>query len=92
MNPHCDHCGQSFMPEPGFYYGAMYVSYAFYVAVVVAGIIVGINWMGMEVLEILPYLIGIFVVLTPVFFRMARRVWLTIFVPYKKEDKKKVSA
>jgi uncharacterized protein (DUF983 family) len=29
MNQACKKCGVSFMPEPGFYFGALYVSYAF---------------------------------------------------------------
>ena len=29
MNPRCSCCGQSFEPEPGYYFGAMYVSYGF---------------------------------------------------------------
>jgi hypothetical protein len=29
MNTMCPKCGSSFEPEPGFYFGAMYVSYAF---------------------------------------------------------------
>jgi uncharacterized protein (DUF983 family) len=28
MNPRCPHCGVRLEPEPGFYQGAMYVSYA----------------------------------------------------------------
>lgn len=36
MNPTCPHCGVSFQPEPGFYQGAMYVSYAFTIAFIVA--------------------------------------------------------
>jgi len=32
MNATCDHCEASFEPEPGFYFGAMYVSYAFTIA------------------------------------------------------------
>lgn len=36
MNPMCPHCGVSFMPEPGFYIGAMYISYAFNVVLLVA--------------------------------------------------------
>lgn len=32
MPDHCPECGLSFMPEPGFYYGAMYVSYALTIA------------------------------------------------------------
>lgn len=36
MNPLCPHCGASFIPEPGFYFGAMFISYAFNVAIFVA--------------------------------------------------------
>ncbi len=33
MHKRCGTCELSFEPEPGFYYGAMYVSYAFSVAI-----------------------------------------------------------
>ena len=29
MNKNCSVCHATFMPEPGFYFGALYVSYAF---------------------------------------------------------------
>lgn len=35
MNANCPHCSVSFTPEPGFYYGALFVSYAFNVALMV---------------------------------------------------------
>lgn len=35
MNRTCPTCGQDFMPEPGFYFGAMYFSYAINVALMV---------------------------------------------------------
>ena len=36
VNPVCSHCEANLMPEPDFYYGAMYISYAFSVALFVA--------------------------------------------------------
>ncbi len=36
VNPTCAHCQANLMPEPDFYYGAMYISYAFSVALFVA--------------------------------------------------------
>jgi len=36
MNTHCSKCGASFTPEPGFYFGALFVSYAFNVALLIA--------------------------------------------------------
>ncbi|HLT88200.1 MAG TPA: DUF983 domain-containing protein [Sphingobacterium sp.] len=35
MHEHCPHCGLRFEVEPGYFYAAMYVSYAFSVAEVV---------------------------------------------------------
>ncbi len=35
MHRTCPNCGQDFMPEPGFYFGAMYFSYAINVALMV---------------------------------------------------------
>jgi hypothetical protein len=35
MNESCEHCDVRFTPEPGFYFGALYVSYAFTVALFV---------------------------------------------------------
>ena len=42
MNESCSNCGQSFNPEPQFYTGALYVSYAFSVAIVV-GVFIAAN-------------------------------------------------
>ena len=36
MNETCPHCGVRLEPEPGFYQGAMYVSYGFTVAFTIA--------------------------------------------------------
>ncbi|WP_107829802.1 DUF983 domain-containing protein [Mucilaginibacter yixingensis] len=36
MHEHCPHCGLTFEIEPGYFYAAMYVSYAFNVAEAVA--------------------------------------------------------
>lgn len=42
INKHCGHCGANFNPEPDFYMGAMFVSYAFSVALVVT-VLVALN-------------------------------------------------
>src|SRR5690348_15008176 len=33
MHPYCPCCGQNLEPEPGYYFGAMYVSFAFNVGI-----------------------------------------------------------
>lgn len=40
MHKTCAHCGFDFEPEPGFYWGAMYVNYIFTSAILIAYIIV----------------------------------------------------
>ena len=39
VNEKCDHCGVRLIPEPGFYDGAMYISYAFSVALVITSLV-----------------------------------------------------
>ncbi|GAA4446313.1 DUF983 domain-containing protein [Ravibacter arvi] len=92
MNQSCSHCGESFMPEPGFYYGAMYLSYAFYVGVILIAVPIGLKWLDFDITQLITWLIPLFIILTPIFFRMARRAWITIFVPYtgRKESKTSV--
>src|SRR5690554_7655593 len=36
MHDYCQVCGQSFEPEPGFYFGSMFVSYAINMAIFLA--------------------------------------------------------
>ncbi len=40
MNPQCPCCGERFEKEPGYYTGALYVSYAYYTALIVSCFIV----------------------------------------------------
>jgi len=80
MHDHCPHCGENLMPEPGFYWGSMFVSYAFYTAysLITFGVFVQVLNVDLDY-----YLIGLvptLLLLTPYFFRMARRAWLSIFI------------
>lgn len=79
MNNCCVHCEASFIPEPGFYFGALYVSYAFTVA-----LFVGI-WFGLYVLfdpadwiYILAMILGS-VLIIPFSFRYSRILFLYWF-------------
>jgi phage FluMu protein Com len=84
MNKNCECCGQSFEPEPGYYFGAMFISYAFNTA-----FFVGVWWaLLIAVDEIsIPMMLGVllFVVigLLPLNFRWSRVLWINIFVRYE---------
>jgi hypothetical protein len=94
MPEHCAHCGQKIELEPGFYYGAMYVSYAVTIAWLVAvWVLFIVLWQGFTPLQYLMVGIGSMILLQPVFFRLSRAIWLHMFVNYKpleREDKKEI--
>jgi uncharacterized protein (DUF983 family) len=81
MNKACPHCGYTFEIEPGYFYVAMFVSYAMNVAEMVTvaiglHILTGSNspWLYLAVL------FGVAVILSPFHFRYSRIIllyWLT---------------
>ena len=79
MNETCPHCGVRLEPEPGFYQGAMYVGYAFTVAVItIVGLLLFFTWDPSEWTYI-GVIIGIMVVLIPLNYRYSRIVYLYLF-------------
>ncbi len=88
MNKTCSSSGQSFEPEPGYYFGAMFVSYAintaFFIAVWIAlKVLVSEITTTMMVASLLIVVPG----LLPITFRWARILWISIFVRYQGEAK-----
>jgi len=80
MHDHCPHCGENFMPEPGFYWASMFVSYAFFTIWSLLTFFVFVVWLEIDLDYFLIGLVPSIILLTPYFFRMARRTWLTIFI------------
>ena len=87
MHNKCSNCGQSFIPEPGFYTGAMYVSYAIQVAVIV-GVVVLTNLLNIEagIGWYFGWVIGLVIVLIPWTYRLSRSIWIHIFVQYERKE------
>lgn len=83
MPERCEHCHFKYEIETGFFYGAMYVSYALTILLVVAFLLL------IYVLNINDFVLsllifgGILVVVFPVVFRLSRSIWLNMFVAYK---------
>jgi uncharacterized protein (DUF983 family) len=80
MNKKCPHCGESLVPEPGFYQGALYMSYAFYVAFMVIYFLIFTHYFSEYLDYFLMSIIPVLIILTPYFYRLARRAWLAIFI------------
>ncbi len=85
INEACAYCGESFLREPGFYIGAMYVSYALSVALVITSFIGFVVLLDLEINMVLAVLIPSILLLLPILFRTARIIWLNIFVKYDPE-------
>jgi uncharacterized protein (DUF983 family) len=79
MNDTCPHCGVRLSPEPGFYQGAMYVGYAFTVAVIViVGLILYLLGDPSEWIYI-GTVVGVMILLVPLNYRYSRIVYLYAF-------------
>jgi uncharacterized protein (DUF983 family) len=89
MNKHCPHCGENLVPEPGFYQGALYMSYAFYVIFMLIYFFIFVNFFEAFLDYFLNSIIPVLIILTPYFYRLARRSWLALFIaPLPNADQK----
>ena len=93
MKHECEKCGLDFEREPGYYYGAMYVSYALTVAMAVALFVAYI--VLFPTFNSVTYIVALTVmllVLAPWTFRTSRVIWLNFFIKFKPEIRKEVRA
>jgi uncharacterized protein (DUF983 family) len=80
MNKQCANCHVQFEPEPGFFIGAMYVSYAFTVAILVAvTLVVYLFFRPASDWVYIGAIIATTVALVPLNFRYSRVVFLYWF-------------
>ena len=88
LHSSCPHCGEDFGREPGFYFGAAYVSYALTVALWVALLVALLSfdaWGWMEFGMFThpgTYLlsgIALLLILLPVIYRLSRSIWIAMF-------------
>jgi uncharacterized protein (DUF983 family) len=81
----CPVCGEKYWPEPGFYYGAMYVSYALTIALSVAVFVAMIVLWKFDIAWYLSLNATFIILLFPPIFRVSRAVWFNFFVKYRKD-------
>ncbi len=85
MHDSCPCCGQDFMPEPGFYYGAMFISYIF-MGWFCIGFVAFFHWvMGLSTGASFTLLIGVCAIFFVYIFRLARSLWLNMNFKYDPE-------
>ena len=91
IHQECPECGLRFDREPGFFIGAMYVSYAMIVAMVLTTWFILYFIFGDPAFEVyLGVIIFLNIVLLPIFFRYSRVIFLYAFggVKFEKHLKK----
>jgi len=81
---YCPTCKRKLYIEPGFYYGAMYVSYALGVAHVVAFWLVKFT-LGIEV-EFWNFIIFVgssLLLMSPLYYALSKIIWANMFIGFK---------
>jgi uncharacterized protein (DUF983 family) len=85
MNENCNSCGVKYESEPGFFWGAMYFSYAYSVA---SFIIIGYFFFSLSDDVNLTWYISTVIAYTlitsPMSFRMSRLMMMYIAAPYRR--------
>lgn len=90
MEETCDSCGHKFEIETGFWYGAMYVSYALTVAIMVAMIVA--TYVLIPDPSAGAYIAAVVVavvLMIPITFRGSRLIWMNFFSKYRGNQKAK---
>lgn len=85
MYDRCSYCHHKYEIEPGFFFGAMYVSYGITVAIAVS-VFVG-TYVLFPQAEYYHYIINIIlgmVLLMPITFRFSRIIWMNLFSGFGK--------
>ncbi|MCB0761994.1 MAG: DUF983 domain-containing protein [Flavobacteriales bacterium] len=101
MHDSCEVCGESFLREPGFYFGAAYVSYALTVALWVAVLVALLcfDWWGLIEFSFFENPLTFFisglatlVIGLPILYRLSRSIWINFFVKYDPHAKESAQA
>jgi uncharacterized protein (DUF983 family) len=87
----CNSCGFKYLIEPSFFYGAMYVSYGLTVMSSIATFII-LYVMGFNLIQVFIGIIIVLIALTPFTLRLARLIYINLFVQYDSAYKNKVDS
>ena len=86
MPDRCTVCGENFVRETGFYWGAMMVSHATTTVIAVIVHIVIHLFYGWEILPNVIAFLFVFALLLPIIFRSSRAIWINLFVKYHSRE------
>jgi uncharacterized protein (DUF983 family) len=85
MEEECSCCGIRYEKEPGFFYGAMYVSYALMVGWFVITWAIDSFFIHSKTLQYVTFVMVSVILLMPLTFRISRLLWLNFFIKYSSD-------
>ncbi|WP_417590526.1 DUF983 domain-containing protein [Owenweeksia hongkongensis] len=80
MRDNCNNCGYKFTKEPGFFFGAMYVSYGLIVAQMLTVAVASKFILGLENLPTVLAMGITALLFSKVNFRLSRLIWMQLFL------------
>lgn len=89
MNERCPACNEDFRREPGYYFGATYVSYTLTVGFGIFLFLFFCIVFDGGTTEFLWLFGTLLVFLLPVFYRSSRLIWINMFVNFKEHSQSK---
>ncbi len=88
MHERCKVCDQNFTPEPGFYFGAMFISYiiwGWFSILLCLPLVFIFEWSVNQAFALLIFISAICFVWL---FRISRSLWIHAMVRYRRKEKK----
>ncbi len=82
MNKCCPNCGQDFQIEPGFYLGAMWVSYPIVIFIEIILILIGLFLFRIELMFSILLSGIVILILTPPLIRLSRSLFIHLNVSF----------
>ena len=89
MHERCSHCNTKYQMEPSFFYGSMYVSYGVGIAFAVAAFIISHVIFDSSLITAFIAIVITLIGFMPVIMRLARNIWINLFMSYDKTAVKK---
>ena len=84
MHERCPHCNYKFEREIGFFFGAMFVSYALAAAEMIACMVIAWYFLDLRPLTVFFIIVAVAILSSTLNFRLSRTIWLYMF--HKKEE------
>lgn len=90
LHSHCSECNLKYAKEPGFYFGAMYVSYALGVALFVTlWVSFNLFFPSIDLFWQITIITSSFVLIAPYFYALSKIIWANLFISFDSDFLKK---